>query len=93
MSVDVHSLAINYIEASEPAQLTAHFRQDLLPVTAQVALLIEQLHLAYNGKPAKGYAGFSEQKTPQFTDALQSWQSQQTGFASLAEKAKRALAA
>jgi nucleoid-associated protein len=87
MSVDVHSLAINYIEAAESAQLTAHFRQDLLPVTAQVALLIEQLHLAYNGKPAKGYAGFSLQKTPQFPDALQSWQSEQIGFVSLAETA------
>ena len=52
MSVDVHLLAINYIEANESAQLTAHFRQELVPVSAQVAGLIEQLHLAYNGKPA-----------------------------------------
>lgn len=87
MSVDVHSLAINYIEAAESEQLTAHFRQDLLPITSQVAELIEQLHLAYNGKPAKGYAGFSEQKSPQFPEALEAWQQQQSSFVNLAEAA------
>ena len=43
MSVDVRSLAINYIQANEEGQLTAHFRQDLLPTNAETALLLEQL--------------------------------------------------
>ena len=74
MSVDVHALAINFIEANESAQLTAHFRQELLSITPHVALLLEQLHLAYNGKPAKGYASFSSDKVEQMLEPLSQWQ-------------------
>ena len=91
MSVDVHALAINFIEANESAQLTAHFRQDLLPVTSQVALLLEQLHLAYNGKPAKGYASFSSDKVEQMLEPLGQWQHGEKSFLSLAEHATAAL--
>ncbi len=87
MSVDVHLLAINFIEANESAQLTAHFRQELVPVSAQVAELIEQLHLAYNGKPAKGYAAFSAAKSADFCQAMADWKAQERSFVSLAELA------
>lgn len=91
MSVDVHALAINFIEANESAQLTAHFRQDLLSITSQVAVLLEQLHLAYNGKPAKGYASFSSDKAAQMLEPLGAWQHGEKSFLSLAEHATAAL--
>ncbi len=91
MSVDVHALAINFIEANESAQLTAHFRQELLSITPHVALLLEQLHLAYNGKPAKGYASFSSDKVEQMLEPLSQWQQGEKPFLGLAEHATAAL--
>lgn len=91
MSVDVRSLAINYIQANAEGQLTAHFRQDLLPTNAETALLLEQLHLAYNGKPAKGYAGFASDTADNFFSALAQWQREELPFLGLAEQATASL--
>lgn len=95
MSVDVFALAINYIEANESEQLTAHFRQELLGVNPSVTALLEQLHLAYNAKPAKGYASFRSEfageQGAEFFPALASWQRGDTPFLTLAERATAAL--
>ena len=79
MSVDVQQLAINYLELDEQGQSKAHYRQSLVEPCAAVAHLVEQLHLAYNGKPAKGYAAFSPAKSPDFCDAIANWQAKNEG--------------
>lgn len=91
MSVDVQQLAINYIELDENGQSKAHYRQSLVQPTAAVAHLVEQLHLAYNGKPAKGYAAFSADKDQQVQQALYDWQQQTSDFIVLANTATTAL--
>jgi nucleoid-associated protein len=87
MSVDVLALAINYLQATESEQLTAHFRKELVPVNAEVGLFIEQLHLGYNAKPAKGYAAFVTRSDTGFADSLGRWQQQEQPFLALAEQA------
>ncbi len=87
MSVDVLHLAINFIESTESEQLQAQFRQELVPVSQSVAHLIEQLHLAYNGKPAKGYATFSNDLQDRMALPLAQWQAQERSFLQLAEQA------
>ncbi len=87
MSVDVLHLAINFIESTESEQLQAQFRQELVPVSQSVAHLIEQLHLAYNGKPAKGYATFSDDLQDRMALPLAQWQAQERSFLQLAEQA------
>ncbi|MDX3773710.1 nucleoid-associated protein YejK [Chromatiaceae bacterium AAb-1] len=91
MSVDVLHLAINYIELDENEVPKAHFRPSLVNATTAVAHLLEQLHLAYNGKPAKGYAGFSSDKDPQVAEQLALWQQQQSDFILLSKTATETL--
>jgi nucleoid-associated protein len=73
MSVDVLQLAINYIELSDSGEHSAHYREQLVGANGSVATLLEQLHLAYNGKPAKGYASFTDDKDPTVPQALTHW--------------------
>ena len=91
MSVDVQQLAINYLELDEQAQSKAHYRPSLVTPTAAVAHLVEQLHLAYNGKPAKGYAAFNPEKDQQVVTVLQDWQKQNSDFNVLANTATAVL--
>ncbi|WP_337840298.1 nucleoid-associated protein YejK [Rheinheimera sp.] len=91
MSVDVLHLAINFIQSQENDQLKAHFRQALVPVSAEVAHLIEQLHLAYNGKPAKGYASFHPEQQSRLAEPLERWQQQELSYLQLAEHATQEL--
>jgi nucleoid-associated protein len=91
MSVDVQQLAINYLELDEQTQSKAHYRPSLVAPTAAVAHLVEQLHLAYNGKPAKGYAAFSADKDPQVMAVLNDWQKQTSDFLVLANTSTAAL--
>lgn len=91
MSVDVRALAINFIQANAEGQLTAHFRQELLPTNAEVAMLLEQLHLAYNGKPAKGYAGFNADSDAVVYPNLRQWQQGELPFLAFAEQATAGL--
>lgn len=91
MSVDVQQLAINYLELDEQGQSKAHYRQSLVEPTAAVAHLVEQLHLAYNGKPAKGYAAFNAEKDQQVATVLHDWQKQTSDFSVLANTATSAL--
>ena len=91
MSVDVQQLAINYLELDEQAQSKAHYRPSLVTPTSAVAHLVEQLHLAYNGKPAKGYAAFSPDKDQQVVTVLNDWQKQTSDFNALANTATAVL--
>ncbi len=52
-----------------------------------VAHLIEQLHLAYNGKPAKGYATFSDDLQDRMALPLAQWQAPGTQLLQLAQQA------
>lgn len=91
MSVDVQQLAINYLELDEHARSKAHYRAALVTPTAAVAHLVEQLHLAYNGKPAKGYAAFNAEKDQQVVTVLQDWQKQNSDFMVLSNTATAVL--
>lgn len=91
MSVDVQQLAINYLELNDQAQSKAHYRQALVTPNAAVAHLVEQLHLAYNSKPAKGYAAFSKEKDPQVAAVLHDWQKQNSDFMVLSNTATAVL--
>lgn len=91
MSVDVQQLAINYLELDEQARSKAHYRPALVTPTTSVAHLVEQLHLAYNGKPAKGYAAFNTAKDQQVVTVLQDWQKQNSDFIVLANTATSVL--
>lgn len=91
MSVDVFHLAINYIELNAEGVPEAHFRSDLITPTKAVNHLIEQLHLAYNSKPTKGYAIFSEQKDTSVALSLQQWQQDDSDFMALATVATNTL--
>ncbi len=56
-----------------------------------MATLVEQLHLAYNGKPAKGYASFQHDKSARVVTALADWQGEQTNFLGFAKATTDAL--
>lgn len=75
MSVEMQHLAINYIALTDSGEHQAHYREALIGRSGAVANLVEQLHLAYNGKPAKGYAAFETEKSPKVALALADWQS------------------
>lgn len=91
MSVDVLHLAINFIQSQESEPLKAHFRQELVPVSPAVSHLIEQLHLAYNAKPAKGYASFLAEQAERLAEPLGRWQAQEWSYLQLAEHATQEL--
>lgn len=75
MSVEMQHLAINYIALTDSGEHQSHYREALIGRSGAVANLVEQLHLAYNGKPAKGYAAFETEKSPKVALALADWQS------------------
>jgi nucleoid-associated protein len=75
MSVEMQHLAINYIALTDSGEHQAHYRDALIGRSNAVANLVEQLHLAYNSKPAKGYAAFETEKSPKVAIALADWQS------------------
>mgnify|MGYP003150952178 CR=1 FL=1 len=85
MSVDVLHLAINYIDLSASGEHSAHYREQLIGSDRSVSTLLEQLHLAYNSKPAKGYASFTDEKDPAVPKALASWQSGDTDYLGFAK--------
>ncbi|MDX1676861.1 nucleoid-associated protein YejK [Arsukibacterium sp.] len=85
MSVDVLHLAINYIDLSASGEHSAHYREQLIGTDKSVSTLLEQLHLAYNGKPAKGYASFIPEKDQTVSAALASWQAGDTDYLGFAK--------
>lgn len=91
MSVDMQHLAINYIALTDSGEHQAHYRAELINDSTAVATLVEQLHLAYNGKPAKGYATFSAEKSDTVVKALADWQAEQTDYLGFAKATTDAL--
>ncbi|WP_423186239.1 nucleoid-associated protein YejK [Alishewanella sp. d11] len=91
MSVDMQHLAINFIALTDNGEHQAHYRDDLIANGPAVATLVEQLHLAYNGKPAKGYASFQHDKSARVVTALADWQGEQTNFLGFAKATTDAL--
>lgn len=91
MSVDMQHLAINYIALTDSGEHQAHYRAELINDSTAVAPLVEQLHLAYNGKPAKGYATFSAEKSDTVVKALEDWQAEQTDYLGFAKATTDAL--
>jgi len=91
MSVDMQHLAINFIALTDSGEHKAHYREELIGSSAAVATLVEQLHLAYNGKPAKGYATFNAEKSDRVVNALADWQTEQSNFLGFAKATTDAL--
>ncbi|WP_445427300.1 nucleoid-associated protein YejK [Alishewanella sp. HL-SH05] len=91
MSVDMQHLAINYIALTDSGEHQAHYRDGLISSNVAVANLVETLHLAYNGKPAKGYASFNPEKSARVPQALADWQADQTDFLGFAKATTDAL--
>lgn len=91
MSVDMQHLAINFIALTDSGEHQAHYREALIGNSHSVANLVEQLHLAYNGKPAKGYARFHQDKSARVLHALTDWKQSQTDFLGFAKAATDAL--
>lgn len=91
MSVDMQHLAINFIALTDSGEHQAHYRDDLIGNSTAVANLVEQLHLAYNGKPAKGYASFNTEKSERVVKALADWQAEQSDFLGFAKATTDAL--
>lgn len=91
MSVDMQHLAINFIALTDSGEHQAHYRDDLISNSLEVATLVEQLHLAYNGKPAKGYGSFNPEKSERVVSALTDWQSEQSNFLGFAKATTDAL--
>lgn len=87
MSVDVFQLTIHYLELDEQQAPQIRERQALIPTSAEVCHLLEQLHLSYNAKPAKGYARFSTEKPQVFHDSMTLWLEQPDDFLLLAKSA------
>ncbi|MEE2001307.1 nucleoid-associated protein YejK [Alkalimonas sp. MEB108] len=87
MSVDVFQLTIHYLALDEQQAPQIRERQALIPTNAQVCHLLEQLHLSYNGKPAKGYARFSSDKSPLMQESMELWLQQPDDFMQLAKTA------
>lgn len=91
MSVDMQHLAINFIALTDSGEHQAHYRDDLIGNSIAVANLVEQLHLAYNGKPAKGYASFNTEKSERVVKALADWKAEQSDFLGFAKATTDAL--
>jgi len=91
MSVDMQHLAINFIALTDSGEHKAHYREELIGSSTAVATLVEQLHLAYNGKPAKGYATFNAEKSDRVVNALADWQTEQSNFLGFAKATTDAL--
>ncbi|WP_333606764.1 nucleoid-associated protein YejK [Arsukibacterium sp.] len=91
MSVQMQHLAINYIALTDNGEHKAHYRDGLISLSPEVGALVEQLHLAYNGKPAKGYAAFTAEKPQHFVTALADWQGDNSNFTGFSKAATDAL--
>lgn len=93
MSVEMQHLAINFIALTDSGEHKAHYRDELIEHSVAVATLLEQLHLAYNGKPAKGYAAFDADKSTRVETALIQWRRGETSYIGFAKEATDTLVA
>lgn len=86
MTVQVEKLVVHYVDKKDE-QVEVHLRNDEMPINDKVNVFIEQLHHAYNGKPGKGFCGFSEEKNSIVASSVSSYQQGQMHFYHLTEQA------
>ena len=86
MTVQVERLVVHYVDKKDET-VDIHLRNDEMPVNDKVDIFIEQLHHAYNGKPGKGFCGFSPEKNGVVSSSIQSYRQGEMHFYHLTEKA------
>ncbi len=87
MAIEINNLVINYLEKHADGEVTLRNRDDVVPVTERVSMFMEQLHFAYNSKPAKGYCAFSPDKSDSFASHLNGLIANEQPFVSFAASA------
>ncbi|ATC94980.1 nucleoid-associated protein YejK [Pseudoalteromonas tunicata] len=90
MTTQVERLVVHYVDKKDE-KIEIHLRGDEMPVNDRVEVFIEQLHHAYNGKPGKGFCGFSGQKNSVVASALQSYRQGDCHFWNMTEQATQVL--
>lgn len=90
MTVQVDKLVVHYVDKNEEG-VDIHLRNDEMPVNERVNIFIEQLHHAYNGKPGKGFCGFSGEKNSVVASSLESYRQGDMHFYHVTEQAATVL--
>jgi nucleoid-associated protein len=90
MTVQVEKLVVHYVDKKED-EVSIHLRNDEMPVNDKVNIFIEQLHHAYNGKPGKGFCGFSADKNAVVSSSIHSYNQGNMHFYHLTESAAEVL--
>ena len=90
MTTQVERLVVHYVDKKDE-KIDIHLRNDEMPINDRVEVFIEQLHHAYNGKPGKGFCGFSAEKNSVVASALQSYRQGECHFWNMTEQATEVL--
>lgn len=90
MTVQVERLVVHYVDKKDET-VEIHLRNDEMPVNDKVNVFIDQLHHAYNGKPGKGFCGFSPEKNGVVSSSIQSYRQGEMHFYHLTEQAAEVL--
>lgn len=90
MTVQVEKLVVHYVDKKDE-NVEIHLRNDEMPVNDKVEIFIEQLHHAYNGKPGKGFCGFSGEKNSVVAASLTSYRQGDLHFYHVTQQAAEVL--
>jgi len=90
MTTEVQKLVVHYVDKKDE-KIEIHLRNDEMIVNDKVNIFIEQLHHAYNGKPGKGFCGFSGEKNGTVATAMQSYRMGDLHFWNMTEQATEVL--
>jgi nucleoid-associated protein len=90
MSIEVNKLVVHYVDKQDE-ETQIHLREDEMQVNDRVAVFIEQLHHAYNGKPGKGFCAFDPDKDSRVASAMQSYRNNELAFWHLTQQATEVL--
>ena len=90
MTTEVQKLVVHYVDKKDE-KIEIHLRNDEMIVNDKVNIFIEQLHHAYNGKPGKGFCGFSGEKNSTVATAMQSYRMGDLHFWNMTEQATEVL--
>ena len=90
MTTEVQKLVVHYVDKKDE-KIEIHLRNDEMIVNDKVNIFIEQLHHAYNGKPGKGFCGFSGEKNGTVATAMQSYRMGDLHFWNMTEQATEIL--
>ena len=90
MAIDVKKLVVHYVDKKDD-DTQIHLRNDEMTINDKVAVFIEQLHHAYNGKPGKGFCAFSGEKNSIVASTMQSYRNNELGFWHMTEQASTVL--